>query len=333
APQGSSIAPFGFTGELQDGAGQVYLRARWYTPVSGTFTSRDSFVGWPEQPYSLNYYQYGYSNPILLSDPAGNTPVCPVLYCTVQTFVDWRLRNWDFNWDLVRSIKGLIIKAAQNHERPGDDFPWQTMAALMGAHVAREKRTQMLEYDALGELKATVDGSNNPSTGIANIRPDVVVKTYNGELEFGNTESQPGKYQFTTLNLFRECLGDGVLDKNDYKAIRDLLQSPEVSLDILGANIERGIDRIRLYGIQPSIFNAGNWIWNGNQDPVVIRQGINEGLSIDDVTKGYIHGLVMIQQLPKAAQELGVSLPIYRKYHTDTDLTKDESQFIPDELK
>ncbi|NTW04457.1 MAG: hypothetical protein HGA19_24870, partial [Oscillochloris sp.] len=44
-PQGSTIAPFGFTGELQDSAGQVYLRARWYNAGSGTFTSRDSFLG------------------------------------------------------------------------------------------------------------------------------------------------------------------------------------------------------------------------------------------------------------------------------------------------
>ena len=70
-PQGSTIAPFGFTGELQDGAGQVYLRARWYDAGAGMFTARNPFAGWPEQPYSLSYYQYGYSNPILNTDPSG----------------------------------------------------------------------------------------------------------------------------------------------------------------------------------------------------------------------------------------------------------------------
>jgi hypothetical protein len=34
-PQAGAIAPFGFTGEVQDAAGMVYLRARWYDAGSG----------------------------------------------------------------------------------------------------------------------------------------------------------------------------------------------------------------------------------------------------------------------------------------------------------
>jgi RHS repeat-associated protein len=92
-PQGSAISPFGFTGELQDGAGLTYLRARWYTPGTGTFLAVDPFEGFPEQPYtqhpynssrwqtsgpgiptkpySLHPYQYAYSNPVLHTDPTG----------------------------------------------------------------------------------------------------------------------------------------------------------------------------------------------------------------------------------------------------------------------
>ena len=70
-PQGSTIAPFGFTGELQDGAGQVYLRARWYTPGAGAFNSRDPFAGWPERPYSSHPYAYALGNPVLYTDPSG----------------------------------------------------------------------------------------------------------------------------------------------------------------------------------------------------------------------------------------------------------------------
>ncbi|MCG8347128.1 MAG: RHS repeat-associated core domain-containing protein, partial [Chloroflexales bacterium] len=63
---------FGFTGELQDGeTNLVYLRARWYDPGMGRFVSRDPFAGYMEQPYSLNAYQYAYSNPSLLTDPTG----------------------------------------------------------------------------------------------------------------------------------------------------------------------------------------------------------------------------------------------------------------------
>ncbi len=72
-PQGGATPPtFGFTGELQDGtSGLVYLRARWYQPQQGRFTSRDPFAGFPTQPYSQHPYQYAYSNPVLLRDPTG----------------------------------------------------------------------------------------------------------------------------------------------------------------------------------------------------------------------------------------------------------------------
>ena len=68
--QSGTVPTFGFTGELQQGA-NVYLRARWYNGQQGTFTSRDSFAGWPERPYSLQPYQYAYSAPTTWTDPRG----------------------------------------------------------------------------------------------------------------------------------------------------------------------------------------------------------------------------------------------------------------------
>jgi RHS repeat-associated protein len=69
-PTAGTPQPFGFTGEVHS-AGQVYLRARWYAPGQGTFTSRDPFAGFAEMPYSLHAYQYGYSNPVFNTDPTG----------------------------------------------------------------------------------------------------------------------------------------------------------------------------------------------------------------------------------------------------------------------
>ena len=70
--ESGSVPTFGFTGELQDSAtGLVNLRARWYSTLNGTFTSRDPFEGNPERPYSLHPYQYGYSDPVLQTDPTG----------------------------------------------------------------------------------------------------------------------------------------------------------------------------------------------------------------------------------------------------------------------
>jgi len=69
-PQGSSIAPFGYTGELQQG-NQVYLRARWYNAGNGAFGSRDPWSGNAKSPQSLSYYAYVSNNPLIFSDPTG----------------------------------------------------------------------------------------------------------------------------------------------------------------------------------------------------------------------------------------------------------------------
>jgi RHS repeat-associated protein len=54
--------------------GLQYLRARWYDPAAGTFLGRDPFEGFDTMPYSLHYYQYGYSDPVRFTDPSGQNP-------------------------------------------------------------------------------------------------------------------------------------------------------------------------------------------------------------------------------------------------------------------
>gem|GEM_PF-3891141 len=83
-PTAGTPQPFGFTGELHS-AGQVYLRARWYAPGQGTFTSRDPFAGFPEMPYSLHAYQYAYSNPVRWTDPTGENPLACVPIALVDS--------------------------------------------------------------------------------------------------------------------------------------------------------------------------------------------------------------------------------------------------------
>ena len=72
-PESPAISSFGFTGALQQGS-DVWLRARWYGAGRGSFGSRDAWVGDAETPYSVQYYQYGYSNPVSLRDPSGYDP-------------------------------------------------------------------------------------------------------------------------------------------------------------------------------------------------------------------------------------------------------------------
>ncbi len=67
---------FGFTGEQTDPTGQLYLRARYYDPSLGVFSSLDPFEGTMARPMSLNGYGYVSGNPINRRDPSGMFDWC-----------------------------------------------------------------------------------------------------------------------------------------------------------------------------------------------------------------------------------------------------------------
>ena len=65
ASAGEGESSYGFTGEMQDSTGLVYLRARYYDPVIGRFFQKD-----PSKA-EKNLYLYAQGNPILNTDPSG----------------------------------------------------------------------------------------------------------------------------------------------------------------------------------------------------------------------------------------------------------------------
>jgi RHS repeat-associated protein len=72
ASNGDGESMYGFTGEATDAlTGMVYLRARWYAPQDGRFTSKDVWRGEVSRPGTFNAFIYGLSNPVLYHDPSG----------------------------------------------------------------------------------------------------------------------------------------------------------------------------------------------------------------------------------------------------------------------
>jgi RHS repeat-associated protein len=67
----STPSYLGYAGQLQDPSGLLYMRARWYDPNVGRFTTHDATGGLLAHPSSLNSYGYATSNPMLLLDPTG----------------------------------------------------------------------------------------------------------------------------------------------------------------------------------------------------------------------------------------------------------------------
>jgi len=71
---GTSENSFLYTGEQLDSeTDDYYLRARYYSPNSARFLTRDTYDGTAGDPVTQNHYLYGNSNPALFVDPSGFT--------------------------------------------------------------------------------------------------------------------------------------------------------------------------------------------------------------------------------------------------------------------
>ena len=69
---GSSTNPYLFAGEQLDGRlGQYYLRARYYDPRLGRFSTMDPVAAVPTEPRSLHRYAYAFNDPVNRRDPSG----------------------------------------------------------------------------------------------------------------------------------------------------------------------------------------------------------------------------------------------------------------------
>jgi RHS repeat-associated protein len=68
---GSGSSSYGFTGEMTDSTGLIYLRARYLVPTDGRFLTRDTWQGDYDRPLSLNRWMYVEGNPINFTDPSG----------------------------------------------------------------------------------------------------------------------------------------------------------------------------------------------------------------------------------------------------------------------
>ena len=81
ASTGSTPNEFRYAGEQYDAnVGFYYLRARYYDPSAGRFTSMDTWEGMSFDPPSLHKYTYCRNNPVNDRDPSGN-------YTLIQTIV------------------------------------------------------------------------------------------------------------------------------------------------------------------------------------------------------------------------------------------------------
>jgi RHS repeat-associated protein len=164
--QSGNVGSFGFTGELQQG-NSVYLRARWYNSEHGGFGVRDAFEGYPEQPYSLHAYQYGYANPVSNTDPSGrcvewlwNDPSC-------QFIGEERVRRGDLEWEeglpwagagldmlpIIGDAKGLAEVFTGCDIVTGEDLGnWRWMGLVFLSELRQLRRVNSIPVSGLKQL-------------------------------------------------------------------------------------------------------------------------------------------------------------------------------------
>ncbi|MWA05463.1 DNRLRE domain-containing protein [Actinomadura sp. LD22] len=74
-----ATSPTGYQGEyIEPTNGVVNMHARWYTPDTGTFASRDDWTLDPDPAIQANRYTYANADPLDETDPSGHCPVCVI---------------------------------------------------------------------------------------------------------------------------------------------------------------------------------------------------------------------------------------------------------------
>ncbi len=132
---GSGQSIYGYTSEQMDPSGLVYLRARYYSPSAGRFTSRDTWEGDANRPLSFNRWNYVEGNPINLIDPTGNKPPPPDKRPPTCPIGDWDCEAVKNVW----ALKSAFLDSASRHNLiPGMDN--NGFAGLLASVVVGERR-------------------------------------------------------------------------------------------------------------------------------------------------------------------------------------------------
>ena len=82
-----------YTGEqYNESTGLYYLRARYMSPETGTFTTMDTYAGTLDNPVSLHKYLYANANPVMYTDPTGyfsfsETTIAQGIQATLQDLI------------------------------------------------------------------------------------------------------------------------------------------------------------------------------------------------------------------------------------------------------
>jgi RHS repeat-associated protein len=161
--------PFGYTGEMEDPNGLVYLRARYYSHNLGTFISQDPYEGNMNDPMSLNRYVYAHGNPVNNTDPSGMR-VCSDL---TQAANPTELRTCVRNVTDLRRNFGIRLREGEGLSDNLNNWTSQRINNLHAAVHAINAKLGGLTQQAIGDtfirLESQSPGSEAARTTLCNV--------------------------------------------------------------------------------------------------------------------------------------------------------------------
>ena len=131
----------GFTGHeiLPDAGGLIHMNGRVYDPQLGRFLSADFVIPNDEHTESYNRYSYVFNNPLSLTDPDGQCPVCAIVVVIIGGAATYT----------VTTVAATIVMSA--------------FFGMMAAAVATEGDPKaMLQGAVSGALFAWIGGAIQP---------------------------------------------------------------------------------------------------------------------------------------------------------------------------
>jgi hypothetical protein len=182
----------------------------------------------------------------------------------------------------LQTLMPVILQQASDWNPADSGLSDQEFAALMIAILHEEARLRRrageLEQfggrivDAISDQGMISDGANR-SVGIANVRPSVAEQIFNGEIPIptlDNTMLQfDPEYSANLNNLivrYNSALqADNALNGGGQPNLYQFLSDDAVSVELLAANIYRGIRRAQELGLDPTLANLAAWQNQGIQ--------------------------------------------------------------------
>jgi RHS repeat-associated protein len=161
--QGSTVNPYRYTGQYFDSLTGLYdLRARYYDPTTGRFTSADTADVSLDNPTELNRYLYVDSNPVNAIDPTGHTLEEEAELTDQIAIQDERVvQAFGYIRDLITAADAAHILALE--ARLLDDLAWLIYQRLLPGL-----------QKGLPGLKFKVPGKRKPSgVGLSLFQPPI----------------------------------------------------------------------------------------------------------------------------------------------------------------